>query len=121
MCPPPMLRSWHDAVAYLRLIKLWTRCGWHWRTSRYIPLSRSDHKLPQDRGLSGKLATVAAAQLMAAPLGNSIEGLLALLSESDDSLKAYALEQINASVHHFWHQASGSLATIEALHEDVDF
>ena len=58
---------------------------------------------------------------MAAPLGNSIEGLLALLSESDDSLKAYALEQINASVHHFWHQASGSLATIEALHEDVDF
>ncbi|KAK2075592.1 hypothetical protein QBZ16_001700 [Prototheca wickerhamii] len=58
---------------------------------------------------------------MAAPLGNSIEGLLALLSESDDSLKAYALEQINASVHHFWHQASGSLAAIEALHEDVDF
>lgn len=58
---------------------------------------------------------------MAAPLGNSIEGVLALLSESDDTLKAYALEQINATVHHFWHQASGSLATIEALYENNEF
>lgn len=57
----------------------------------------------------------------AIPASNTAEGVLALLAEDDDALKVYALKQINASVHQFWHQASGSIATIEALFEDEEF
>lgn len=57
----------------------------------------------------------------AIPAINTAEGVLALLAEDDDALKVYALQQINASIHQFWHQASGSIATIEALFEDEEF
>ena len=52
---------------------------------------------------------------------NSAAGILALLDEEDDSLKLFALQQLDRSVHDFWFQISGSIATIEALHEDEDF
>lgn len=51
----------------------------------------------------------------------SAANVLALLDESDDALKLYALEQLNRTVHDFWFQISGSIATIEALYEDEEF
>lgn len=51
----------------------------------------------------------------------SAAGLLALLDEDDDSLKLYALQQLNKTVHDFWFQISTSIAAIEALYEDDEF
>ncbi|GAB4817108.1 hypothetical protein N2152v2_004154 [Parachlorella kessleri] len=51
----------------------------------------------------------------------SAAGLLSLLDEDEDSLKLYALQQLNKSVHDFWFQISTSIAAIEALYEDEDF
>lgn len=47
--------------------------------------------------------------------------VLCLLEEPDDSLKVFALEQLNASIEEFWFQVSGSIALIEALYEDETF
>lgn len=52
---------------------------------------------------------------------SSAAGVLALLEEEDDNLKLAALQQLDRSVHDFWFQISGSIATIEALHEDEEF
>ena len=51
----------------------------------------------------------------------SAAGLLSLLDEDEDSLKLYALQQLNTSVHDFWFQISTSIAAIEALYEDEEF
>lgn len=51
----------------------------------------------------------------------SAAGLLALLEEEDDSLKLYALQQLDRTVHDFWFQISTSIAAIEALYEDEEF
>lgn len=56
----------------------------------------------------------------AAPV-SSAAGVLALLEEEDDTLKLVALQQLDRSVHDFWFQISGSIANIEALHEDEEF
>eukprot|EP00889_Picochlorum_renovo_P006592 jgi/Picre1/33622/NNA_001102.t1 len=47
--------------------------------------------------------------------------VLALLEEDEDSLKIFALEQMNANVDEFWFQLSGSISLIEALFEDEEF
>ena len=47
--------------------------------------------------------------------------VLCLLEEQDDSLKVFALEQLNANIEEFWFQVSDSIALIEALHEDETF
>ena len=47
--------------------------------------------------------------------------VLSLLDEEDDSLKLYALQQLDRSVHDFWFQISSSIAAIEALYEDEEF
>lgn len=52
---------------------------------------------------------------------SSAAGVLALLDEDDDSLKLYALQQLDRSVHEFWFQISGAIAGIEALYEDEEF
>jgi 26S proteasome regulatory subunit N2 len=57
----------------------------------------------------------------ALPPASSAAGVLALLEEEDDTLKLAALQQLDRSVHDFWFQISGSIATIEALHEDEEF
>ena len=54
-------------------------------------------------------------------LVSSAAGVLALLEEEDDDLKLGALQQLDRSVHDFWFQISGSIATIEALYEDDEF
>lgn len=52
---------------------------------------------------------------------SSAAGVLALLEEEDDNLKLVALQQLDRSVHDFWFQISGSIASIEALNEDEEF
>lgn len=47
--------------------------------------------------------------------------VLALLEEEDDSLKLWALQQLDRSVHDFWFQIASSIASIEALYEDEEF
>lgn len=47
--------------------------------------------------------------------------VLALLDEEEDSLKLYALQQLDKSVDDFWFQISSSIAAIEALYEDEEF
>lgn len=47
--------------------------------------------------------------------------VLSLLEEEDESLKLYALQQLDRSVHDFWFQISSSIAAIEALYEDEEF
>jgi hypothetical protein len=47
--------------------------------------------------------------------------VLSLLDEEDDSLKLYALQQLDRSMHDFWFQISSSIAAIEALYEDEEF
>lgn len=47
--------------------------------------------------------------------------VLCLLEEQDDSLKVFALEQLNANIEEFWFQVSGSIPLIEALYEDETF
>ncbi|KAI3426179.1 hypothetical protein D9Q98_008556 [Chlorella vulgaris] len=56
---------------------------------------------------------------MAGP--TSAAHVLALLDEDEDSLKLYALQQLDRSVHDFWFQISSSIAAIEALYEDEEF
>lgn len=56
------------------------------------------------------------------PMGlTSAQGLIALLDENDDRLKAYALKQLNLVVPDLWFEVSAAIATIEALYEDEDF
>jgi hypothetical protein len=59
------------------------------------------------------------AAAMAGP--TSAAHVLALLDEDEDSLKLYALQQLDRSVHDFWFQISSSIAAIEALYEDEEF
>ena len=59
--------------------------------------------------------------IVSAAPSSSAAGVLALLEEEDDSLKLYALQQLDRSVHDFWFQISGSIAAIEALYEDEEF
>jgi 26S proteasome regulatory subunit N2 len=47
--------------------------------------------------------------------------VLALLEEEEDSLKIFALEQMNANMNEYWFQLSGSISLIEALYEDEGF
>lgn len=47
--------------------------------------------------------------------------LLALLSEKDDSVKAYALESINGIVDNQWAEVSNDLSNIEELYDNVSF
>ena len=54
-------------------------------------------------------------------VASSAAGLLALLDERNDELKAYALQNLDKCVHEFWFQISGSIASVEALYEDEEF
>lgn len=47
--------------------------------------------------------------------------LLALLRESDDSIRSYALESINSIVDQEWPEVSNELPDIEALYDDLAF
>ena len=51
----------------------------------------------------------------------SAAGLLALLEEEDDRLKAHALEALMGVVDGLWFQVSSSVSLVEALAEDEDF
>lgn len=89
-------------------------------------INQSDHKYiqPNHHELF-KLATAAVMKpsgfVAAQAPASSAAGVLALLDEEDDSLKLYALQQLDNLVHDFWFQISGSIATIEALYEDEEF
>lgn len=52
---------------------------------------------------------------------SSASGLLALLDEPSDTLKGYALTNLDRVVHEFWFQISASIASVEALYEDEEF
>lgn len=51
----------------------------------------------------------------------SASGLLALLEESDDRLKIYALENLYSVVDQYWCEISSSIPLIESLSEDDSF
>ncbi|QDZ20143.1 regulatory subunit of 26S proteasome [Chloropicon primus] len=51
----------------------------------------------------------------------SAQGLIALLDEDDDRLRACALKQLDEVVPDLWFEVSSSIATIEALYEDESF
>jgi 26S proteasome regulatory subunit N2 len=51
----------------------------------------------------------------------SAAGLLTLLEEPNDTLKQYALENLDKVVHDSWFQISPSIASVEALYEDEGF
>lgn len=55
------------------------------------------------------------------PSNSGALGLLALLEEEEDSLKVFALQQINKNVDEYWFQISSSIAHVEALYEDDEF
>lgn len=55
------------------------------------------------------------------PSVSSAAGLLALLEEDDDSLKLYALQNLDKVIHEFWFQIASSIALIETLYEDDAF
>ncbi|KAI8566710.1 hypothetical protein RHMOL_Rhmol02G0063300 [Rhododendron molle] len=52
---------------------------------------------------------------------SSAGGLLAMLNESNPSLKLHALSLLNAFVDHFWPEISTSVPIIESLYEDEEF
>ena len=52
---------------------------------------------------------------------HSASGVLALLQEENSTLRAFALEQLNANIDEFWFQVSESIPLIEALYEDDTF
>ncbi|KAF5841250.1 armadillo-type protein [Dunaliella salina] len=52
---------------------------------------------------------------------SSASGLLSLLSEPSDTLRSYALQNLDRVVHEFWFQISASIASVEALYEDEEF
>ena len=51
----------------------------------------------------------------------SAQGLIALLDEDDDRLRAYALKQLDKVVPDLWFEVSSAIATIEALYEEDTF
>jgi len=51
----------------------------------------------------------------------SAAGFLALLDESSNQLKVYALERLNQIVHQFWAEIADSIEKIEELYEDETF
>ncbi|KOO53804.1 psmd1 [Chrysochromulina tobinii] len=67
------------------------------------------------------MAATAVMQPAAVSFLSSSTGLLAMLDEEDNQLKAHALANINAVVPDFWAEISESLPDIESLYEDVDF
>lgn len=72
-----------------------------------------------DMGSSGGVAVGMSTTIGIGHSGAS--SVLALLEEDEDSLKIFALEQMNANVDEFWFQLSGSISLIEALFEDEEF
>ncbi|KAI8467935.1 MAG: 26S proteasome regulatory subunit [Monoraphidium minutum] len=52
---------------------------------------------------------------------SSAAGLLTLLEEDNDTLKQYALTNLDKVVHDYWFQISPSIASVEALYEDESF
>ena len=51
----------------------------------------------------------------------SAQGLIALMDEKDDRLRAYALKQLDKVVPDLWFEVSAAITTIEALYEDENF
>lgn len=51
----------------------------------------------------------------------SSASILALLSEKEEALKLYALQQLNKLVHEYWYQISGAISSVEELYEDKTF
>lgn len=51
----------------------------------------------------------------------SAQGLIALMEEEDDRLRAYALKQLDQVVPDLWFEVSAAITTIEALYEDEKF
>ena len=65
---------------------------------------------------------MATAVMSAAPVRlTSSVGLLAMLEEEQNEIKAHALQKIDAVVPDFWAEISEALPDIESLHEDEDF
>ncbi|KAJ8325860.1 proteasome regulatory particle base subunit [Batrachochytrium dendrobatidis] len=58
--------------------------------------------------------------MLAAPL-TSAAGILSLLDEPQDELKAYALSKLDSLVDLFWAEVSDSVSKIEVLYEDASF
>ncbi|XP_076948182.1 26S proteasome non-ATPase regulatory subunit 1 homolog B-like [Bidens hawaiensis] len=57
----------------------------------------------------------------AATMVSSAAGLLAMLNETNPSLKLHALVNLNAFVDYFWPEISTNVTTIESLYEDEEF
>jgi 26S proteasome regulatory subunit N2 len=51
----------------------------------------------------------------------SAQGLISLMEEEDDRLRAYALKQLDQVVPDLWFEVSAAITTIEALYEDEKF
>ncbi|CAB5365188.1 unnamed protein product, partial [Rhizophagus irregularis] len=51
----------------------------------------------------------------------SAGGIIALLDESEEELKIYALEKLNTLVDQFWAEISDAVSKIEILYEDEFF
>lgn len=55
------------------------------------------------------------------PFATSAGGLLSLLEESENGLRAFALEQLNGVVDQFWPEIADKLEAIETFYEDDHF
>ncbi|KAL4147647.1 hypothetical protein PRNP1_011401 [Phytophthora ramorum] len=58
---------------------------------------------------------------MTVALGNSAAGVLALLEEDDNALKAHALQKLNQVVDHYWAEIADAIPLIEELSEEKGF
>nr|CCA25242.1 predicted protein putative [Albugo laibachii Nc14] len=58
---------------------------------------------------------------MTATINKSASGILALLEENDNSLKAHALQKLHAVIDHYWVEIADAIPLIESLSEDEDF
>jgi 26S proteasome regulatory subunit N2 len=57
----------------------------------------------------------------AAVATSSAAGLLALLDEPSDEIKAHALTRLDRLAADHWHELAGSVSSVEALYEDDQF
>jgi 26S proteasome regulatory subunit N2 len=67
------------------------------------------------------MAAAVSTMPVAMPPISSSTGLLAMLEEDENELKAFALQKLDGCVADFWAEISESLPDIEALYEDESF
>ncbi|KAI9916700.1 hypothetical protein PsorP6_016713 [Peronosclerospora sorghi] len=58
---------------------------------------------------------------MTVAFGHSAAGILALLEEQDNALKAHALQKLNKVVDHYWAEIADAIPLIEELSEEKNF